>query len=55
MSLEGFKQAAQELAGLSDVPCVLVFQKTNKVMKESNSFQSAAIESGAVFILVPEV
>lgn len=54
MTLGDFKQAAQELAGLSSVPCSLVLEKTNKVMRDSDTFQGAGIESGSVFILTPE-
>lgn len=54
MTLGDFKQAAQDLAGLSAVPCSLVLEKTNKVLRDSDTFQSAGIESGAVFILTPE-
>ncbi|NJL57946.1 hypothetical protein HC928_24590 [bacterium] len=54
MTLGDFKQAAQELAGLSSVPCSLVLEKTNKVMRDSDTFQGASIESGSVFILTPE-
>ncbi|MBD2552007.1 hypothetical protein H6G51_01820 [Limnothrix sp. FACHB-708] len=54
MLLGDFRQAAQELAGLSTVPCSLVLEKTNKVMRDSDTFQGAGIESGSVFILTPE-
>jgi hypothetical protein len=54
MTFGDFRQAAQELAGLSTVPCTLVLEKTNKVMKDSDTFQSAGIQSGAGFILTPE-
>jgi hypothetical protein len=54
MTLGDFKQAAQEMAGLSSVPCSLVLEKTNKVMRDSDTFESAGIESGSVFILTPE-
>ncbi len=54
MILGEFKQAAQEVAGLSSVPCSLVLEKTNKVMRDSDTFQGAGIESGSVLILTPE-
>ena len=53
MTLGDFKQVAQELAGLSSVPCSLVLEKTNKVMRDSDTFQSAGIEPKTVFVLAP--
>ncbi|GAB1545293.1 hypothetical protein NUACC21_79690 [Scytonema sp. NUACC21] len=50
-----FRQQAQEKAGLSTVPCTLVLEgKTNKVMRDDDTFQSAGIQPGAVFVLTPE-
>ncbi|RUS92681.1 hypothetical protein DSM106972_098550 [Dulcicalothrix desertica PCC 7102] len=54
MTLGDFRQAAQEMAGLSTVPCALVLEKTNKAVRDNDTFQSASIPSGAVFILTPE-
>lgn len=54
MTLGDFRQAAQEMAGLSTVPCTLVLEKTNKQMRDDDTFQSADIQSGAVFVLTPE-
>ncbi|NER49197.1 MAG: hypothetical protein F6J92_21380 [Symploca sp. SIO1A3] len=54
MTLGDFKQGAQEMAGLTSVPCSLILEKTNKVMRDSDTFQDASIESGSVFILTPE-
>lgn len=54
MLLGDFRQQAQEMAGLSTVPCTLVLEKTNKGMRDKDTFQSADIQSGAVFVLTPE-
>lgn len=54
MMLGDFRQGAQEKAGLSSVPCSLVLEKNNKVMRDNDTFQSAGISSGTVFILTPE-
>lgn len=54
MLLGDFRNAAQELANLSNVPCTLVLEKNNKVMRDNDTFQSAGITSGSVFILTPE-
>lgn len=54
LTLGDFREEAQKMAGLSTVPCTLVLEKTNKQMKDSETFQSADIQSGAVFILAPE-
>jgi|GEM_PF-1800421 len=55
MTLGDFKEAAKAFAGLpTSLPCSLVLEKTNKVMRDSDTFQSAGIESGSVLILTPE-
>lgn len=54
MLLGDFRQEAQEKAGLSTVLCNLLLEKNNKVMRDNDSFQSAGIESGAVFVLTTE-
>jgi hypothetical protein len=54
MTFGDFKLAAQERAGMSQVPCNLILEKTNKVMRDSDTFEEAGIEPGSVFILVPE-
>lgn len=53
MTLGDFKQAAQVLIGLADTPCDLILEKTNKVMRDSDTFQSAGIEPKTVFVLAP--
>jgi hypothetical protein len=56
MTFGDFKLAAQERAGIRPgVPCHLVLQKTNEVMKDSDTFEGAGIEPGSVFFLLPEV
>lgn len=50
-----FREVAQEISGLSNVPCVLVLEKTNEAMRDSDTFESVGIESGDVFVLIPEV
>ncbi len=54
MLLGDFREAAKELANLSNVPCTLVLEKSNKVMRDNDTFQSAGITSGSVFVLTPE-
>jgi hypothetical protein len=54
MLLGDFLNAAKELANLSNVPCTLVLEKNNKAMKDNDTFQSAGIKSGSVFVLTPE-
>jgi hypothetical protein len=54
MTLGDFKEAVQEAFGLPSLPCALVLEKTNKMMRDSDTFESAGIESGSVFILTPE-
>lgn len=54
MTFGDFKLAAQERAGMSQVPCDLILEKTNEVMRDSDTFEGAGIEPGSVFILAPE-
>ncbi|RUS92682.1 hypothetical protein DSM106972_098560 [Dulcicalothrix desertica PCC 7102] len=54
MSLGDFRQAAQEMVGLYAVPCTLVLEKTNKAVEDNDTFQSAGIEPGTVFVITPE-
>ncbi|GAB1545294.1 hypothetical protein NUACC21_79700 [Scytonema sp. NUACC21] len=54
MTLGEFRQAAQEIASLSNVPCTLALEKTSQVMKDNDTFESAGVQSGTEFILAPE-
>lgn len=54
MRLGDFRQAAQELEGKSGVICHLVLEKNNKQVNEDDTFVSAGIESGTVFILTSD-
>lgn len=54
MTFGDFRDKAQEIAGLSGVPCTLVLEKNNATMKDNDTFQRAGIQSGSVFVLTPE-
>lgn len=54
MAFGDFKEAAQEMSGLSSVTCWLVLEKTSETMRDSDTFESVGIKSGAVFVLTHE-
>lgn len=51
MLIGDFKDQAQELANLSTVPCDMILDKTNQILRDSDSFQGAGIQSGASLTL----
>lgn len=53
MLIQDFKEQAQELANLSSVPCELILDRTNKVLRGSDTFQGAGIQSGSLLTLTP--
>jgi hypothetical protein len=53
MLISELKDGSQEQANLLSVPCDLILDKTNKVLRESDTLQSAGIQSGALLILTP--
>ena len=53
MLIQDFKEQAQELANLSAVPCDLILEKTNKILRGSDTFQGAGIQSGSLLTLTP--
>jgi hypothetical protein len=54
MRLGDFRQAAQELDGLSNVTCTLLLEKNNRAVNENESFESAGIQPNTTFILASE-
>jgi hypothetical protein len=48
-----FKGAAQAKAGLSSVPCDLILEKNNTVLRDNDTVASANIPDGSVLILAP--
>lgn len=53
MILGDLKDAAQEQANLLHVPCVLILDKNDQILGESDTIQSAGIQSGALLKLMP--
>lgn len=46
-------EAVRELANLLQVPCNLILEKNNQILRESDTVQSAGIQSGALLTLTP--
>lgn len=54
MTFGYFREFVQQIASLSNVPCVLVLESNDTIMKDNDTFQNAGIESGSVFIITPK-
>jgi len=54
MTFGYFRQAAQEQAGILDVPYTLVHDQSNKIMRDSDTFALAKIPDNSSFTLAPE-
>ena len=54
MTFGDFRQAAQEQAGILDVPCTLIYEQTDKAMRDSDTFALAEIPNNSSFTLAPE-
>jgi len=46
-------EAAREMANLLQVPCDLILDKNSQILRESDTVQSAGIQSGALLTLTP--
>jgi len=53
MTVGELRDAAQEKANLLSVPCDLVRDKTDQVLRENDTVANARIESGDLLILAP--
>ncbi len=53
-SFGDFRQAAQQQAGILDVPYILIHDKTDRAMKDNDTFALAKIPNNSSFTLVPE-
>lgn len=53
MILGDLRDAAQEQANLLQVPCDLILDKNNQILRESDTVQSAGIQSGSLLTLTP--
>jgi hypothetical protein len=54
MKVEEFKQAAAEMAGLSNIPVLLIDEGTNKVLQDNLTFDELNAKDGDVFVLHPD-
>lgn len=53
MTVGELRDAAQDKASLLSVPCDLVRDKTDQVLRENDTIANAGIESGDLLILTP--
>ncbi|XZO01318.1 MAG: ubiquitin-like domain-containing protein [Microcoleus sp.] len=53
MTISELRDGAQEQANLLQVPCDLILDKNNQILRESDTIQSAGIQSGALLTLTP--
>lgn len=53
MVIGDFLDEAKNKAGLSSVPCDLILDRTNDVLRDSNTFQNAGVRSGDSLTLSP--